>query len=250
MHQISVLIFNLAIILAISACGSSSSDKTAPQSAPILSSPNRGALFTAIDAEQGYYSLYFYNFSTGIVQLIHSGESLDPAVLLGAENGRFWIFERHRDEGKIYKGNISDSGEISVELSSSGGLSLTSPGDPGAIINKQEEKRSLFIMPNLGAVFLTDENLSISGDVYTREKFDFSQALLPIEGIAASDESFYVLNQGFSPLREEANDQQALLKFSYENGALESSAQKYLLENMAPRIAFENESLIRIISLC
>jgi hypothetical protein len=250
MRQICLLILNFSLIFAISACGSSSSDKTAPQSAPILNSPNRGALFTAIDAEQGFYSLYFYNFSAGIIQLVHSGESRDPAVLLGSERGRFWLFERHRDEGKIYKGNMSDTGEISVELLSSGGLSLTSPGDPGTIINRQEEKSSLFIMPNLGAVFLTDENLSISGDVFTREKFELSQALLPIDGITASDGNFYVLNQGFSPLREEANNQQALLKFNYENAALDATAQKYPLEYMAPRIAIENDSVVRIISLC
>lgn len=145
---------NKLIVLAIftvtnAACGSKSSDSTAPIKAPIVnSSTNDGVLITAVALDQTIKTsrVYYYEFSTGTVREILSAESGDPAVFWA--DGRAFLFNRQADlmsvrtfNPKTNRGKITDAAQT---------LSGVEPGDPWDVTTLVAGKSVLLASPLAG----------------------------------------------------------------------------------------------------
>lgn len=244
---ISTLVMILSICLNLS-CGSRADDKDQVISAPFISSENSGALFTTLEKDGEYYSLYFYDFSSGQIHLIHSGKSRDPAVFPAAKIGEFWLFERHQDNQVYYKGVMESGGKAILSQIDSGIFSINTPGDPIDI--EYVGDQSVLAMPNLGAVILANNELESQESLLSKTSVSYSDLLLPVDVIAKSDNSFYILNQGYSPSKMKLNNQQSIIEISISNDNELTVNNDIKLTLPVPLAAGVQSPLLNILSMC
>jgi hypothetical protein len=208
----ALLIGRLSLLLCLanfnSSCGSSKNDGTEQEivkGIAVSGSTVQGLAFTTVSMDLSFASssLYFYDFKSGDVKKLLSGESGNPAV--------FWaddLLFHFNSKGNQLNFRVFDPREENTPIPSASDLPSLSEGDPFALVTLQTSKSVLLASPIAGAL----QSLNyLTGNLETVDIDNLPQPGIRPVDLYRSANNIYALNTGVNTLDEVDGNQQVFV---------------------------------------